>query len=173
MVLQTKSPQIGQESRAGTSGYQPHPCKASSSATMIDIDGSVLGRWAIALGTALGKPSGMTGWIRGPAYQKSHAFIIIRFVAATPVTEAETEACKTPSCDLAQSIFRISRFRGQSVSEVRRPTNVHVLAGGRESSNGLVLTIPRSCSAAPSPDPPLNRGPEPSTMCACQAKLSG
>lgn len=55
--------QIGQESRAGTSGYQPHPCKASSSATMIHIDGSVLGRWAIQhLERALGKPStGMTG----------------------------------------------------------------------------------------------------------------
>jgi hypothetical protein len=55
--------QIGQESRAGTSGYQPHPCKASSSATMIHIDGSVLGRWAIQhLERALGTPAtGMTG----------------------------------------------------------------------------------------------------------------
>jgi hypothetical protein len=52
-----------QESRTGTSGYQPQLRKASSSSAMIHVDGSVLGRWAIQhLERALGRrPTGMTG----------------------------------------------------------------------------------------------------------------
>jgi hypothetical protein len=58
-----KALHIGQEGQQGASGYQPQQRKASSSATTIHIDGSVLGRWAIQhLEQTLGKPAtGMTG----------------------------------------------------------------------------------------------------------------
>ncbi len=55
--------QVGQESRRDTSAYIPQLGKASSSAAMIHLDGSALGRWTIQhLERTLGKPAtGMTG----------------------------------------------------------------------------------------------------------------
>jgi hypothetical protein len=62
--LANRASPIGRQvEQKGDSGYQPQQRKASSSATTIHIDGSVLGRWAIQhLERTLGKPAtGMTG----------------------------------------------------------------------------------------------------------------
>lgn len=61
--LANRASPIGQEEQKGDSGYRPRQRQASSSATTIHMDGSVLGRWAIQhLERTLGKPAtGMTG----------------------------------------------------------------------------------------------------------------